>query len=461
MPDARGNQLRQGSRCLSRVRLPQGPRHRERLRAAARPRRHGPRRPPRGGHCATVARASAATGCSGWSERWRPVVHGLPQRRRLGVGDVRQRHPGLRAAPVRGGRSPTRRERLPIGTRDGDEDPHRRRRRTITADLGEPTVLGESKVAVGGHAWVARTSTWATRTRSRSSTRSTRPATCWRRRSTTRRRTRTASTWSSSYAAGSGTSRCASTSVAPGRPAPAAPAPAPSWWPRPSRTEWRVRRGRRLPRRRPGRHPASSPGPPATGSCSPVLRSSWPGEDRPVARSMLRAMDITGASAIVTGGASGIGAATARQLAAKGAKVVVADLQEDKGKALADEIGGAFCKVDVTNTDDIIAAVEMAKEMGPLRALVNSAGIGWAQRTDRQGRQLRLGRRPRRVQEGHRDQPDRHLRLHPPRGHGDEPHRAARVRRARRDRQHRLGRRVRRPDRPGLVLRRRRAASSA
>ena len=92
-------------------------------------------------------------------------------------------------------------------------------------------------------------------------------------------------------------------------------------------------------------------------------------------------MDITGASAIVTGGASGIGAAAARALAAKGAKVVVADLQEDKGSALADEIGGAFCQVDVTNTDDIINAVEMAKSMGPLRVLVNSAGIGWAQRT--------------------------------------------------------------------------------
>jgi NAD(P)-dependent dehydrogenase (short-subunit alcohol dehydrogenase family) len=92
-------------------------------------------------------------------------------------------------------------------------------------------------------------------------------------------------------------------------------------------------------------------------------------------------MDITDASAIVTGGASGIGAAAARLLAAKGAKVVVADLQQDKGTALADEIGGAFCKVDVTNTDDIVNAVEMAKSMGPVRVLVNSAGIGWAQRT--------------------------------------------------------------------------------
>ncbi len=92
-------------------------------------------------------------------------------------------------------------------------------------------------------------------------------------------------------------------------------------------------------------------------------------------------MDISGASAIVTGGASGIGAATARLLAERGAKVVIADLQEDKGNALADEIGGAFCKVDVTKTDDIVNAVEMAKSMGPVRVLVNSAGIGWAQRT--------------------------------------------------------------------------------
>jgi len=92
-------------------------------------------------------------------------------------------------------------------------------------------------------------------------------------------------------------------------------------------------------------------------------------------------MDITGASAIVTGGASGIGAAVARALAAKGAKVVVADLQGDKGKALADEIGGVFVKVDVTNTDEIIAAVDAAESLGPVRVLVNSAGIGWAQRT--------------------------------------------------------------------------------
>jgi NAD(P)-dependent dehydrogenase (short-subunit alcohol dehydrogenase family) len=93
------------------------------------------------------------------------------------------------------------------------------------------------------------------------------------------------------------------------------------------------------------------------------------------------AMDINGVSAIVTGGASGIGAAAARQLATKGAKVVVADLNAEKGEALAQEIGGAFASVDVTDTAQIQAAVERAAELGDLRVLVNSAGIGWAQRT--------------------------------------------------------------------------------
>jgi NAD(P)-dependent dehydrogenase (short-subunit alcohol dehydrogenase family) len=92
-------------------------------------------------------------------------------------------------------------------------------------------------------------------------------------------------------------------------------------------------------------------------------------------------MEINGASAIVTGAASGIGAAAARQLAARGAVVVVADLQADKGEALAEEIGGVFARVDVTKTDQITAAVNAAGEIAPLRAVVNSAGVGWAQRT--------------------------------------------------------------------------------
>jgi len=93
------------------------------------------------------------------------------------------------------------------------------------------------------------------------------------------------------------------------------------------------------------------------------------------------AMEINGISAIVTGGASGIGEACSRLLAAGGAKVVIADLNDDKGNALATEIGGAFAHVDVCNSDDIKAAIAMAEEMGPIRALVNSAGIGAASRT--------------------------------------------------------------------------------
>jgi NAD(P)-dependent dehydrogenase (short-subunit alcohol dehydrogenase family) len=92
-------------------------------------------------------------------------------------------------------------------------------------------------------------------------------------------------------------------------------------------------------------------------------------------------VDINGASAIVTGGASGIGAASARQLAARGARVVVADVQADRGTALADDIGGVFVAVDVTDTEQIAAAVNRATQLGPLRVLVNSAGIGGAQRT--------------------------------------------------------------------------------
>ena len=92
-------------------------------------------------------------------------------------------------------------------------------------------------------------------------------------------------------------------------------------------------------------------------------------------------MDINGASAIVTGGASGIGAGVVRRLAARGAKVVIADVNAEAGEAIATETGGTFVSVDVTNTDQIIASIEKAVELGPLKAVVNSAGVGWAQRT--------------------------------------------------------------------------------
>ena len=92
-------------------------------------------------------------------------------------------------------------------------------------------------------------------------------------------------------------------------------------------------------------------------------------------------MNITNAAAIVTGGASGLGEASVRLLHGAGAHPVIADVADDKGKALADELGLAFCHTDVTRTDDVIAAVEVARELGPLRVLVNCAGVGWATRT--------------------------------------------------------------------------------
>ncbi len=92
-------------------------------------------------------------------------------------------------------------------------------------------------------------------------------------------------------------------------------------------------------------------------------------------------INLNGASAIVTGGASGIGEAAARQLTALGARVVIADLQEDRGSAVAKELGGLFVRCDVSSEEDGLAAVAAASDMGPLRALVNSAGLGRAGRT--------------------------------------------------------------------------------
>jgi NAD(P)-dependent dehydrogenase (short-subunit alcohol dehydrogenase family) len=92
-------------------------------------------------------------------------------------------------------------------------------------------------------------------------------------------------------------------------------------------------------------------------------------------------MDLNGISAIVTGGASGLGEATVRQLAARGAKVVVVDMNPEKGEKVATDVGGVFAQADVANVEQVTAAVEAAKELGPLRALVTAAGIGWATRT--------------------------------------------------------------------------------
>jgi len=88
-------------------------------------------------------------------------------------------------------------------------------------------------------------------------------------------------------------------------------------------------------------------------------------------------MQIDGSGALVAGGASGLGEATSRALSAAGARVVVADLNEDKGQALAEEIGGTFVRADVTDADTVQAAVDAVEG---LRISVCCAGIGWAER---------------------------------------------------------------------------------
>ena len=92
-------------------------------------------------------------------------------------------------------------------------------------------------------------------------------------------------------------------------------------------------------------------------------------------------MDIAGKVFIVTGGASGLGEGTARMLAANGATVLIADLQVEKGEALAAELGGAFVKCDVSQEADAQAAVDRAVGLGKLFGLVNCAGIAPAAKT--------------------------------------------------------------------------------
>jgi len=92
-------------------------------------------------------------------------------------------------------------------------------------------------------------------------------------------------------------------------------------------------------------------------------------------------MQIDGKVFIVTGAASGLGEGTARMLAANGAKVVVADMQADKGEAVARDIGGVFVKCDVTQEADGQAAVDAALKLGQLFGLVNCAGIAIGEKT--------------------------------------------------------------------------------
>jgi NAD(P)-dependent dehydrogenase (short-subunit alcohol dehydrogenase family) len=92
-------------------------------------------------------------------------------------------------------------------------------------------------------------------------------------------------------------------------------------------------------------------------------------------------MDIPGKVFIVTGGASGLGEGTARMLAANGAKVVIADMQEDKGQAVAQEIGGVFVRCDVSSESDGQAVVAQATQLGKFMGLINCAGIAPAEKT--------------------------------------------------------------------------------
>ena len=92
-------------------------------------------------------------------------------------------------------------------------------------------------------------------------------------------------------------------------------------------------------------------------------------------------MEIRDQVFIVTGGASGLGAGTARTLAEAGGKVVIADLNEAAGTALAQELGGRFVRCDVASEADGQAVVDAATSLGTLRGLVNCAGIATASRT--------------------------------------------------------------------------------
>jgi NAD(P)-dependent dehydrogenase (short-subunit alcohol dehydrogenase family) len=89
-------------------------------------------------------------------------------------------------------------------------------------------------------------------------------------------------------------------------------------------------------------------------------------------------LQLDGIGALVAGGASGLGEATARALYARGARVAIVDLNEEKGAALAGELGATFAKADVTDEQQVQAAVDAA---GELRLAVSCAGIGWAERT--------------------------------------------------------------------------------
>jgi NAD(P)-dependent dehydrogenase (short-subunit alcohol dehydrogenase family) len=90
---------------------------------------------------------------------------------------------------------------------------------------------------------------------------------------------------------------------------------------------------------------------------------------------------LSGSVVIVTGGASGLGEATARRLAAAGARVVIVDRDEKRGCEVAESIGGAYARADITDEKDVEAAIAVALGLGALRLVVGCAGVAWGART--------------------------------------------------------------------------------
>ena len=161
-------------------------------------------------------------------------------------------------------------------------------------------------------------------------------------------------------------------------------------------------------------------------------------------------MEITGKVFIVTGGASGLGEGTARMLAGEGGKVVVADLQAERGSAVAAEIGGRFVRCDVSQDADAQRVIAEAVGAGKLVGLVNCAGIAPAARTVGRDGAHPLDPSFAKVVTG---QPHRQLQHDPSGRRGDGQERARADRRARRADLDRERRRLRWPDRPGGVFR--------
>src|SRR5439155_24719017 len=104
-------------------------------------------------------------------------------------------------------------------------------------------------------------------------------------------------------------------------------------------------------------------------------------------------MDVKGVAAVVTGAASGLGEATARELARRGAKVAVFDRDAERGETVAGEIGGIFCEVEVTSDEKVAAAFAKARaKHGQERILVNCAGVANAAKTVARDKETKAAR---------------------------------------------------------------------